>query len=111
MVEIDRGLEQRLGDVLGPFGNVTLHTADALELDLGWLEPSPTKVVANRPYGVAATVILRTVEELPSVRSWVVMVQREVGERLAASPGTSAYGAPSVLAPAPCRTSTRCCSG
>jgi 16S rRNA (adenine1518-N6/adenine1519-N6)-dimethyltransferase len=98
VVEIDRGLEQRLRDVLEPFGNVTLHTADVLELDLGSLEPPPTKVVANLPYGVAATVVLRTIEELPSVQSWVVMVQREVGERLAASPGTSAYGAPSVLA-------------
>src|SRR5581483_853094 len=56
------------------------------------------KVVANLPYSVAATVILRTIEELPSVSSWLVMVQREVGERLAAAPGTSAYGAPSVLA-------------
>ena len=42
--------------------------------------------------------ILRTIDELPSVESWVVMVQREVGERLAAAPGTSAYGVPSVLA-------------
>ena len=42
--------------------------------------------------------VLRTIDELPSVESWVVMVQREVGERLAASPGTPAYGAPSVLA-------------
>ena len=62
VVEIDRGLEQRLRDVLEPFGNVTLHTADALELDLGALEPQPTKVVANLPYGVAATVVLRTIE-------------------------------------------------
>jgi 16S rRNA (adenine1518-N6/adenine1519-N6)-dimethyltransferase len=51
---------------------------------------------------VAATVILRTVEELPEVGTWVAMVQREVGERLAAAPGTSAYGAPSVLAQLAC---------
>ena len=62
------------------------------------LDPAPTKVVANLPYGVAATVILRVVEELPSVETQVAMVQREVGERLAAKPGSSAYGAPSVLA-------------
>jgi 16S rRNA (adenine1518-N6/adenine1519-N6)-dimethyltransferase len=47
-------------------------------------------------------VILRTVEELPSVGSWVVMVQREVGERLAAAPATPAYGIPSVLAQLAC---------
>jgi 16S rRNA (adenine1518-N6/adenine1519-N6)-dimethyltransferase len=58
--------------------------------------------VANLPYSIAATVVLRTIEELPSVASWVVMVQREVGERLAASVGDSAYGAPSVLAQLAC---------
>jgi 16S rRNA (adenine1518-N6/adenine1519-N6)-dimethyltransferase len=47
-------------------------------------------------------VILRTIAELPTVRSWVVMVQREVGERFAAAPGTSAYGVPSVLAQLDC---------
>ncbi len=98
VVELDRSLEDRLEEVLAPFENVTLHFADALELDLGALDPPPTKVVANLPYGVAATVVLRTLDELPSVDRWVVMVQREVGERLAAPPGTAAYGAPSVLA-------------
>ena len=71
-------------------------------MDLAALEPAPTKVVANLPYGVAATVILRTVAELPGVGQWVVMVQREVGERFAAAPGTAAYGVPSVLAQLAC---------
>jgi 16S rRNA (adenine1518-N6/adenine1519-N6)-dimethyltransferase len=100
VVELDRALEDALRSLLP--GNATLHMADALELDLGSLEPAPNKVVANLPYGIAATFILRTIEEMPSVRGWVVMVQREVGERLAASPGTSAYGAPSVLAQLAC---------
>jgi 16S rRNA (adenine1518-N6/adenine1519-N6)-dimethyltransferase len=98
VVEVDRRLERPLREALADYGNVTLHIGDAVELDLRRLEPAPTKVVANLPYAVAATVILRTIDELPSVESWVVMVQREVGERLAASPGTPAYGAPSVLA-------------
>ncbi len=66
------------------------------------LTPAPTKVIANLPYGVAATVILRTIEHLPTVTTWVAMVQREVGERFAAGPGTSAYGIPSVLAQLAC---------
>jgi 16S rRNA (adenine1518-N6/adenine1519-N6)-dimethyltransferase len=66
------------------------------------LDPAPSKVVANLPYGVAATVILQTVERLPGVGLWVAMVQREVGERFAAAPGTSAYGVPSVLAQLAC---------
>jgi 16S rRNA (adenine1518-N6/adenine1519-N6)-dimethyltransferase len=102
VVEVDPSLEQRLRETLAGFPNVTLHMEDALELDLGGLRPPPTKVVANLPYGVAATVLLRTIEELPGVESWVAMVQREVGERLAAAPGTAAYGAPSVLAQLAC---------
>jgi 16S rRNA (adenine1518-N6/adenine1519-N6)-dimethyltransferase len=102
VVEIDRGLEPRLKELLAPFDNVTLHIVDALELDLRALEPAPTKVVANLPYSIAATAILRTIDELRSVTDWVVMVQREVGERLAAAPGTAAYGAPSVLAQLAC---------
>jgi 16S rRNA (adenine1518-N6/adenine1519-N6)-dimethyltransferase len=98
VLEVDHQLEPQLRDALKDFANVTLHIGDALRLDLGRLDPAPTKVVANLPYGIAATVILRTVDELPSVTEWVVMVQREVGERLAAAPGTRAYGAPSVLA-------------
>ena len=103
VVEIDRRLETDLREALAGHGNATIHLADALELDLAALCPPPSKLVANLPYGVAATVILRTIDELPSLRSWVAMVQREVGERLAAAPGSGTYGAPSVLAQLACR--------
>jgi 16S rRNA (adenine1518-N6/adenine1519-N6)-dimethyltransferase len=102
VVEVDRSLEPALRDALQGHPNATLHLADALDLDLAALDPPPTKVVANLPYGIAATAILRTVEELPSVTRWVAMVQREVGERFAASAGTAAYGVPSVLAQLVC---------
>jgi len=98
VVEVDHRLEQTLRQAVAAFDSVTLHLGDALELDLGALAPAPNKVVANLPYSIAATAILRTIEELPGVSSWVVMVQREVGERLAAAPGGPAYGVPSVLA-------------
>jgi 16S rRNA (adenine1518-N6/adenine1519-N6)-dimethyltransferase len=102
VVELDRSLESNLRGVLEPYANVHVHMGDAIAIDLGAFVPAPTKMVANLPYGVAATVILRTVAELPSIRSWVVMVQREVGERFAAKPGSSAYGVPSVLAQLEC---------
>ena len=102
VVELDHRLEPHLRELLAPFPNTTLHMADALALDLPALNPPPNKVIANLPYGIAATAILRTIEELPGVSEWVVMVQREVGERLAATAGTSAYGAPSVLAQLAC---------
>jgi 16S rRNA (adenine1518-N6/adenine1519-N6)-dimethyltransferase len=66
------------------------------------MSPAPNKVVANLPYGIAAGVLLRTVEELPGVEQWVAMVQREVGERLAAKAGSGAYGVPSVIAQLAC---------
>jgi 16S rRNA (adenine1518-N6/adenine1519-N6)-dimethyltransferase len=102
VVEIDRTLEPALRDALDPHANTTLHIGDAVKLDLSALEPAPTKVVANLPYGIAASAILRTIEELPEVGLWVAMVQKEVGERLAARPGTPAYGLPSVLAQLAC---------
>jgi 16S rRNA (adenine1518-N6/adenine1519-N6)-dimethyltransferase len=103
VVEIDRDLEPALSDALAPHtSTATLHFADAMTLELATLDPSPTKVVANLPYGIAAGAILRTVEELPDVGLWLAMVQREVGERFAAAAGTRAYGVPSVLAQLAC---------
>jgi 16S rRNA (adenine1518-N6/adenine1519-N6)-dimethyltransferase len=102
VVEVDRRLEPPLRDALDPYPNATLHLADAVKLDLAALDPAPNKVVANLPYGVAAGVILRTIEQLPGATGWVAMVQKEVGERFAAGPGTAAYGVPSVLAQLAC---------
>jgi 16S rRNA (adenine1518-N6/adenine1519-N6)-dimethyltransferase len=98
VVEVDRSLEQALSDALTPFDNVSLHVADAVKLDFAELSPTANKVVANLPYGVAATVLLKSIAELPEAELWVAMVQREVGERLAAAPGGKSYGATSVLA-------------
>ena len=102
VVEVDHALEAPLREALDPHPNTTLHLADAMALDLDALHPAPTAVVANLPYGIAAGVLLRTVEELSGVRRWVGMVQREVGERFAAAPATPAYGVPSVLAQLAC---------
>jgi 16S rRNA (adenine1518-N6/adenine1519-N6)-dimethyltransferase len=102
VVEIDRRLEAALADALAPLPNATLHMVDAMALDLAGLVPVPTKVVANLPYGIAASAILRTIEDLPSVGLWVAMVQREVGRRFAAAAGSSEYGVPSVLAQLAC---------
>jgi 16S rRNA (adenine1518-N6/adenine1519-N6)-dimethyltransferase len=102
VVELDRRLQAPLREALEPTGKVTLHFADALKVDFAALEPPPDKIVANLPYGIAATVILRTIDELPGARAWVVMVQREVGERFAASAGSAAYGVPSVLSQLSC---------
>jgi 16S rRNA (adenine1518-N6/adenine1519-N6)-dimethyltransferase len=102
VVEVDRTLQPPLEDALAPFENATLHIADAVRMRFDDLRPAPDKVVANLPYGVAATVLLKSIAELPAARLWVAMVQREVAERLAAAPGSKIYGATSVLAQLAC---------
>jgi len=102
VVEVGQRLRAALTDATAAHANVTVHWGDVMRIDLGSLEPAPGKVVANLPYGVAASALLRTVAELPRVGTWVAMVQREVGERLAAAPGSGAYGTPSVLAQLAC---------
>jgi 16S rRNA (adenine1518-N6/adenine1519-N6)-dimethyltransferase len=100
-VEIDRGLEPALA-ALASLPNVSLHWGDAMKIDLGGFEPAPTAMVANLPYSVATPLILRTIELLPSLASWTVMVQREIADRLRAAPGSRTYGSPSVVAQLAC---------
>jgi 16S rRNA (adenine1518-N6/adenine1519-N6)-dimethyltransferase len=97
-VEIDRHLMPVLRSQVEPLG-VRVVEADALALD--WSEllgdhPGPWSLVANLPYNVAVPLVVRVLEQAPRVSSLLVMVQREVGERLAAGPGDDAYGAVSV---------------
>jgi 16S rRNA (adenine1518-N6/adenine1519-N6)-dimethyltransferase len=100
-IELDRRLEEPLAP-LAARATVTLHWGDAMRVDLSDLDPVPTAVVSNLPYAVATPVILRTIEELPSVRRWTVMVQREIADRLRAAPGSRTYGSPSVVAQLAC---------
>ena len=76
-------------------GRLAVMNADAVSVPAASLVTSsgaPTALVANLPYGVAATVVLRYLQELPSLRRAVVMVQSEVADRMGASPGTKSYG-------------------
>jgi 16S rRNA (adenine1518-N6/adenine1519-N6)-dimethyltransferase len=96
-VELDRSLEPRLREAVSGRDNVELHFGDALQLDLGGLEPAPTKLVSNLPYNIATPLVVESLGGLPSLGSWTVMVQREVADRFFAPPGTKAYGSVSVL--------------
>ena len=100
-VEVDRHLVPVLRTVVeGVEPPVTVVEADALAVDLdALLAPAPTwRLAANLPYNVGTTILLRILEEAPPVSGGVVLVQREVAERIAARPGTDAYGIPSVKA-------------
>jgi 16S rRNA (adenine1518-N6/adenine1519-N6)-dimethyltransferase len=104
-IEIDRRLQPPLDETLRDVGNVRLCFADALDVDLEALDPAPSAMVANLPYAVATPVIIRA---LPAIERFCVMVQREIGERLFAEPGTKPYGAVSVLVQLACeRTGAR----
>ncbi|MBJ7472072.1 MAG: ribosomal RNA small subunit methyltransferase A [Solirubrobacteraceae bacterium] len=101
VIELDRKLADLLDDVLAGTAS-TVHRGDAVQFDLASLDPAPNAFIANLPYSVAATVVLRAVHEMPTVDRWLVMVQKEVGVRFAARPGTKEYGAPSALAQLSC---------
>jgi 16S rRNA (adenine1518-N6/adenine1519-N6)-dimethyltransferase len=95
-VEYDRTLLPVLEALRSESPSLTVVHADAVTVKLASLDTPagpPRALVANLPYAVAATVVLRLFEEMPSLERAVVMVQAEVGERMAAQPGTKAYGA------------------
>ena len=96
-IELDRALEEPLRQALDGTSNVQLMIADALAADLSSLDPTPVKLVANLPYNIATPLVVESLEAVPSLQSWCVMVQREVADRLFAIPRTKAYGAVSVL--------------
>ena len=96
-VELDRRLEPHLRRRFGETTNVQLRFEDAMSLDADQLDPAPTKLVSNLPYNVATPIVAESIERLPTIEHWTVMVQREVADRFFAVPRTKAYGAVSVL--------------
>lgn len=98
-VEIDPRLAARLAQTVSeraPEARLSVVPADALEVTE--LEQAPQRLVANLPYNVSVPVLLHFLEHFPSLLAGVVMVQAEVGHRLAAQPGSKIYGSPSVKA-------------
>lgn len=96
-VELDRALASQLEERLAGRPNVELHYGDALALDLAALAPDARKLVANLPYNIATPIVVESIDGLPQIETWCVMVQREVADRFFAQPSTKAYGAVSVL--------------
>ena len=102
-VEIDPALAARLPVTVeeyapGHASRLTVHTRDARAVTVDELRPAPTALVANLPYNVAVPVLLHLLAELPGLRHGLVMVQKEVADRLVAGPGSKVYGVPSVKA-------------
>jgi 16S rRNA (adenine1518-N6/adenine1519-N6)-dimethyltransferase len=97
-IEVDHGLVGVLADVVGGRANVTVVEGDASKLDWSTLlgDHRPWVLVANLPYNIATPLVADLLDGVPAVSRMLVMVQREVAERLAAGPGSPAYGAVSV---------------
>ena len=95
-VEFDTRVVPALREALLGIDNVEVAEADAMKLDYASLEA--TVMVANLPYNIAVPLVITVLENAPQITSLTVMTQREVGERLAATPGTKSYGQVSVLA-------------
>jgi len=96
-LESDRALLPALVESVGGLDRVCVVHADAM--DFAWIEElrgDDWALVANLPYNVATPLVLETLRRAPRIRRMLVMVQREVGQRLVAEPGDAAYGAPSL---------------
>ena len=96
-VELDTSLGPQLVERLAGRPNVELRFGDALELDLTEVAPGARKLVANLPYNIATPLVVESLDGLPEIDLWCVMVQREVADRFFAVTSTKAYGAVSVL--------------
>lgn len=94
-VECDARLVEVLREVLAGAVNVELIEDDALQLNLGSLPAG--MLVANLPYNIATPLVLRSLEQAPAISQLTVMVQKEVGQRWAAEPGSKVYGRASVM--------------
>lgn len=97
-IEVDHGIAPVLRSVVAHHANVTVVEDDARRIDWSSLVPAgrTAVVVANLPYNVATPLIADLLDTVPGIERFVVMVQREVALRLAASPGSADYGAVSV---------------
>jgi 16S rRNA (adenine1518-N6/adenine1519-N6)-dimethyltransferase len=102
VIEVDERLREPLERLARAHLNLRLVWGDALRVDLAGFDPPPSAMVSNLPYSIATPLILRTIEELPGLASWTLLVQREIADRLRARPGGRLYGAPSVLVQLAC---------
>jgi 16S rRNA (adenine1518-N6/adenine1519-N6)-dimethyltransferase len=94
--EVDRTLEPALAATLFGRANVAMHFEDILRAPLEDLFPAPTLCASNLPYSVAGPFVVEALQRLPGIRRYCLMVQREVADRMAAQPGSKAYGTLSV---------------
>ena len=95
-LEVDARMAGALSEVVGSLPNVDVLIGDAMHTDLAALCGGPARLVSNLPYNLATPIVARVLDDVPSVGAGLVMVQREIGRRWSAPPGSKTYGAISV---------------
>jgi 16S rRNA (adenine1518-N6/adenine1519-N6)-dimethyltransferase len=106
-IETDRRMAAPLAESTAGLDGVVVHWGDCMKMDLGALDPPPTRVVSNLPYHVATPILIETICRLPAVGAWALMTQREVAERWLAQSGSRLYGGPSVIVQLACEATGR----
>lgn len=94
--------DQRCIDALHELGQafpdtLVIHEADAMKVSLSELTPRPTVIISNLPYNVGTALLIKWLNDLEGIERMVLMFQKEVAERIAAEPGSSAYGRLAIL--------------
>jgi 16S rRNA (adenine1518-N6/adenine1519-N6)-dimethyltransferase len=97
-IELDRRAVAAIGELAATDSRLTVLEADALRVSLPDLVPPPRQIVANLPYNVASPLLVRWLREAAAYERMTLMFQKEVAERIAAAPGTEAFGRLSVIA-------------
>ncbi len=98
VIEIDQRLASRISKTVTAHGGAKLNVMNVDALSGTEISDTPNKLVANLPYNISVPVLLHFLENFPSIKSGIVMVQSEVAIRLAATPGSKNYGSPSAKA-------------
>ena len=105
VVELDRDLVGPLAEMCGPLGELRIHNADILKFDLCQLAAAgrPLRVVGNLPYNISTPILFHLLEQARCIKDMHFMLQKEVVQRMAASPGGKTYGRLSVMLQAQCK--------
>jgi 16S rRNA (adenine1518-N6/adenine1519-N6)-dimethyltransferase len=103
-IEIDRDLAPLVEEQCAPYGRLTVYNADALKFDFRTLKTDerPLRVVGNLPYNISTPILFHLLDSREVIADMYFMLQKEVVERMAAAPGSKAYGRLSVMLQAWC---------
>lgn len=97
LIEFDRDLAEHWRQQMQQHSNLTLHESDVLAFDFNLIQQSPLKVIGNLPYNISSPVLFHLMTIAERVQSQVVMLQKEVVQRICAEPGSKQYGRLSVM--------------